>query len=49
MDTDKHGLPSTELAIEKMFMTKTTEWATASHIEKHTPVPRAKPAATPAK
>jgi hypothetical protein len=25
------------------------EWATASHVEKHTPVPRAKPAATPAK
>jgi hypothetical protein len=24
------------------------EWATASHIEKHTPVPRAKPAAAPA-
>jgi hypothetical protein len=28
---------------------KLAEWATASHIEKHTPVPRAKPAATPAK
>jgi hypothetical protein len=27
-----------------MFMTKTAEWATASHVEKHTPVPRAKPA-----
>jgi hypothetical protein len=49
MNTDEHGLPSTELAIEKMFMTKTTEWATTSHIEKHTPVPRAKPAAAPAK
>lgn len=29
--------------------TKLAEWATASHIEKHTPVPRLKPAATPAK
>ena len=29
---------------------KLAEWATASHVEKHTPVPRAKkPAATPAK
>jgi hypothetical protein len=28
---------------------KHAEWATASHVEKHTPVPRAKPAATPAK
>jgi hypothetical protein len=46
--TDEHGL-NTELAIEKMFMTKTTEWATASHIEKHTSVPRTKPAAAPAK
>jgi hypothetical protein len=25
------------------------EWATASHMEKHTPVPRAKPAAATAK
>jgi hypothetical protein len=28
---------------------KLAEWATASHVEKHTPVPRAKPAAAPAK
>jgi hypothetical protein len=28
---------------------KLAEWATASHVEKHTPVPRAKPVATPAK
>jgi len=29
---------------------KLAEWATASHVEKHTPVPRPpKPAATPAK
>jgi hypothetical protein len=28
---------------------KLAEWATASHVEKHTLVPRAKPAATPAK
>jgi hypothetical protein len=28
---------------------KLAEWATASHVEKHTPVPRTKPAATPAK
>jgi hypothetical protein len=28
---------------------KLAEWTTASHVEKHTPVPRAKPAATPAK
>jgi hypothetical protein len=28
---------------------KLAEWATASHVEKHTPVPKAKPApATPA-
>jgi hypothetical protein len=27
---------------------KLAEWASASHVEKHTPVPRAKPAATPA-
>jgi hypothetical protein len=27
---------------------KLAEWATASHVEKHTPVPRATPAATPA-
>jgi hypothetical protein len=27
---------------------KLAEWATASHVEKHTPVPRAKPAAAPA-
>jgi hypothetical protein len=26
---------------------KLAEWATASHVEKHTPVPRAKPAAAP--
>jgi hypothetical protein len=28
---------------------KLAQWATASHVEKHTPVPRAKPAAAPAK
>jgi hypothetical protein len=28
---------------------KLAEWATASHVEKHTPVARAKPAAAPAK
>ncbi|MGH7954128.1 MAG: hypothetical protein ACREFE_19720 [Limisphaerales bacterium] len=28
---------------------KLAEWATASHVEKHTPTPRTKPAATPAK
>jgi hypothetical protein len=28
---------------------KLAEWATASHVEKHTPVPRAKPAVAPAK
>ncbi len=28
---------------------KLAEWATASHVQKHTPVPRAKPAAAPAK
>ncbi|MGD0253360.1 MAG: hypothetical protein ABSC01_11760 [Verrucomicrobiota bacterium] len=27
---------------------KLAEWATARHVEKHTPVPRPKPAATPA-
>ena len=27
---------------------KLAEWATASHVEKHTPVPRAKPAPAPA-
>jgi hypothetical protein len=28
---------------------KLAEWATASHVEKHTPVPQAKPAPAPAK
>ncbi len=28
---------------------KLAEWATASHVEKHTPVPKVKPAAAPAK
>jgi hypothetical protein len=27
---------------------KLAAWATASHVEKHTPVPRAKPVVTPA-
>jgi len=26
---------------------KLAEWATASHVEKHTPVPRAKPTPSP--
>jgi hypothetical protein len=28
---------------------KLAEWATASHVEKHTPTPRAKPATAPTK
>ena len=28
---------------------KLAEWVVASHVEKHTPVPRAKPAPAPAK
>jgi hypothetical protein len=33
----------------KVVKRKLAEWATASHVEKHTPVSRAKPAAAPAK
>ena len=33
----------------EIYPAKLAESATASHVEKHTPVPRAKPAAAPAK
>jgi hypothetical protein len=37
------------MANKEIYPAKLAEWATASHVEKHTPVPRAKPSATPAK
>jgi hypothetical protein len=37
------------LAGRKVKAMKPAEWATASHVEKHTSVPHAKPATTPAK
>jgi hypothetical protein len=44
-----HVLKTIVPNIYKNNPAKLAEWATASHVEKHTPVPRAKPAATPAK
>ena len=44
-----HVLKTIVPNIYKNNPAKLAEWATASHVEKHTPVPRAKPAAAPAK
>jgi len=44
-----HVLKTIVPNIYKNNPAKLAEWATASHVEKHTPVPRTKPAATPAK
>jgi hypothetical protein len=44
-----HVLKTIVPNIYKNNPAKLAEWATASHVEKHTPVKRAKPAATPAK
>jgi len=45
-----HVLKTIVPNIYKNNPAKLAEWATASHVEKHTPVPRPpKPAATPAK
>jgi len=44
-----HVLKTIVPNIYKNNPAKLAEWATASHVEKHTPVQRAKPAAAPAK
>ena len=44
-----HVLKTIVPNIYKNNPAKLAAWATASHVEKHTPVPRAKPAAAPAK